>query len=287
MHKSNSKFSLKIISAMLAILGALSLTVSMSLAKQLDSNIPTTLVVFVRSCFGLLFFIPVLINKRQSIARTQNLSLQILRIILVVGAMLCTYYAYRNLPIAFATSIGMTSPIFITMLSAIFLKEKISYTKWALIVLGYAGVLLVIRPTSFILDTGTISALCANLLASFCIIIIKILSRYDSTVTIMLYSNIGISVMACLFNIYGWQALDLSDIKLLLLTGLLGIITQFCSITALKYSTPSFVAPFEYTRIFFALLIGMLIFKEIPDIYMIIGTVTIIFSAYMIVYLKA
>ena len=74
---------------------------------------------------------------------------------------------------------------------------------------------------------------------------------------------------------------------MLLLTGLIGIITQLCSINAIKCSTSSFVAPFEYTRTFFALLIGVLVFGELPNIYMIIGTAIIIGSAYMIVYLKA
>jgi drug/metabolite transporter (DMT)-like permease len=286
MH-NNNKFPTKIISAGLAVLGALSHSVSMSLAKQLDPTIPTTLVVFIRSCFGLLFFLPILINQRQSIVRTKNLPLHVIRVVLVVSAMLCTYYTYRTLPIAFATSIGMTSPIFITILSAILLQESISYTKWCLIFFGYVGVLFVIRPTSFILDGGIGTALLANLLAALCIIIIKILSKYDSIITIMIYSNIGIAIVAFVFNINGWQALGLRDVILLSLTGLLGIITQTCSITALKYSSPSFVAPFEYTRIFFASLIGVLIFQETLNIYMIIGTLIIIFSTYMITYLKA
>ena len=69
--------------------------------------------------------------------------------------------------------------------------------------------------------------------------------------------------------------------------GILGITTQFCSITALKYSSPSFVAPFEYTRIFFAILIGLTVFDEIPDIYTVFGSAAILSSAYMITYLDS
>ena len=117
-------------------------------------------------------------------------------------AMLCTYYTYRNLPIAFATSIGMTSAIFTTALSGLILKEVIGYKKWGLVILGYIGALIVIKPTIFILDTAVITALLANLLAATCIIIIKILSKKNSIITIMLVGNVGIFTVSFLMNHY-------------------------------------------------------------------------------------
>lgn len=274
-------------SAILATLGALSLSISMSLVKHLNPTIPTTLVVFIRTCFGLIFFLPILIGNRKAIVKTKKLPLYVVRIVLTVCSMLCTYYAYRNLPIAFATSIGMSGPLFTTILSIILLKERISFYKWLVIILGYIGVIVVIRPVSFFLDLGTASALLANILAASSIIIVKILSRYDSTITIMLYTNIGIALVSFLFNIQGWQLLGLKDFILISFMGILGITTQFCSITALKHSSPSFVAPFEYTRIFFAIFIGLIIFHEIPDIYTVFGSAAILSSAYIITYLDS
>ncbi len=270
------------ISAILATLGALALSSLMALAKQLHPGIPTALVIFMKSSFGLIFLIPFLISNRKSFVKTKKLPWHILRVTLAASTMLCTYYAYRNLPIAFATSVGMSGPLFTTLLSAILLKENISPLKWLIIILGYIGVIIIIKPTTFLLDFGTASALLANLLAACTIIVVKILSRYDSTLTIMIYSNIGITLLSFVFNINGWQALSLKDLMLLSFIGILSLITQFCSVTALKYSTPSFVAPFEYMRIPFAILIGLIIFDEIPAISTIIGSVIIIFSAYML-----
>ena len=216
----------KSINAALAIIGVLSLSVSMSVAKQLDASIPTVMIVFVRSGFGLLFFIPILIKERHSISRTTNVPLHITRIILGVLAMLCTYYTYRNLPIAFATSIGMTSPIFTTALSGLILKEVIGYKKWGLLILGYIGALIVIKPTSFILDVAIVTALLANLLAAICVIIIKILSRKDSIITIMLFGNVGIFITSCAISIAQWHALTIYEVALLSITGALGLITQ-------------------------------------------------------------
>lgn len=140
-------------------------------------------------------------RERHSLSRTTSMPLHIIRIILDVLAMLCTYYTYRNLPSAFATSIGVTGPIFTTALSGLILKEFIGYKKWVLVILGYIGVLIVIKPTSFILDIAIITALLANLLAAICIIIIKILSRKDLIITIMLFGNVGIFAVFFLVSI--------------------------------------------------------------------------------------
>ena len=276
--------------AILAILAALSFSISMSLAKHLNTDIPTTLVIFIKSCFGLFFFSVLLIKNKILDVKTKKLPLHILRIILNVGGMFCTYYAYRNLPISFATSIGMTGPLFTTILSIIILKERIKFWKWILIIWGYIGIILVIRPTTMVLDIGMLSALLANILAACCIIIVKTLSRYDSTITIMLYSNVGITITLFLLNTHGWSKsldiLDITDVVILSLTGLLGVFTQFCSFSALKHSKPSFLAPFEYTRIFFAIIIGVLVFQESPDLYIIAGSIIIVSSTYLITHLE-
>lgn len=266
---SNLKPSIK--SALLAVVGSLLFSVSTSLAKQLSSEIPTTLVVFIRSCFGLMFFLPVLIFKRDFIIKTQNLPLHILRIIIAFFAILCTYYAYRNLPLAFATSIGMSSPLFTIILSFLILKEKIGLLKLLIVLIGYLGVLMIIKPSTFLLDLGILSSIFANILAASALIILKILSRYDSTITIMFYTNIGIVFVSCMFSLDQWQALNIMDCGVISVIGLLSVIVQFCSINAVKYSSPSFVAPFEFIRFFLANLVGIIIFDETLDFCIIIG----------------
>ena len=273
------------ISATLATIGALSVSIMLALAKNLSPDIPTKFVVFMTSSFCLIFFIPILISNTKTVVKTGMLYFHILRVIIGFAAMICSYYAYRNLPVAFATSIGMSSPLFTTILSVILLKENTNMTKWLIIALGYLGVLILIRPMSFCLDLGTVSAVLSNILSACIIIITKVLSRYDSTVTMMLYANVGATIIAFLFNIHDWHIIAIKDLILLFFMGLLTIIIQLCSITALKYSGPSFIAPFEYTRMFFAILIGLIMFSEIPDICTILGSVVILVSVYTLTYL--
>jgi drug/metabolite transporter (DMT)-like permease len=198
--------------------------------------------------------------------------------------MLCTYYTYRRLPVAFATSLGMTGALFTTILSSIILKDHIGFWKWVVVFIGYLGVLLVIRPTSIMLDLAVITALLANIFASSSIITAKILSKTDSTITIMLYSNILITIFSLILANGSWQVLEAKDLVILSLTGLLGIITQFCAMTALRLCDPSFLAPFEYTRMFWAVWIGFVVFQEVPDSYGVIGSIIIISSTYLLTY---
>lgn len=284
MHWSNTKLK----AALLATFSALALSTSMALARKLGDDIPTTLIVFVRGCFGFIFFLPFFLKNNLAIFKTNRIHLHILRAFLAVSAMLCTYYTYRNLPVAFATSIGMSGAIFTTTLSWFILKDYIGIFRWGLVLLGYMGVIVVIRPTTYLLDIAIITSLLANIFASLSIITAKILSRTDSTITMMLYSNIGIVVVSALISGgQGSELLTSIDWIILSMTGLLGVSAQFALLNAIKLSSPSYIAPFEYTRMVFAILIGFIIFFEVPDMFTIIGSAIIITATYSLTYYES
>ena len=270
--------------ALLATFSALSLSISMSLTKNLSSEIPTSLVVFLRTFLGILFFLPFLLRKRHQLFKTKRPLLHLTRVATSVCAMLCTYFTYRHLPLGFATSLGMTGSLFTTILSILFLQEKVDKTKWFFLVLGYVGAICILKPHRFALEWGILTALLANLLAGSSLILAKILSKEESTLTIMGYTNVGTFVASSLLNINGWQRVALNDLGLLLLIALLGLCSQYSSLTALRSSTPSFLAPFEYTRLVFSFMIGFLFFQEIPDIYVFLGSIIIVTATYCIVY---
>lgn len=279
--------NIKIKGALFAIMAALFLSIMVSLARGLNPDIPTSMLVFVRSCFGLLFFIPFLLKHNLDIFKTKKLHLHIFRACIAVSAMICTYYTYRHLPIAFATSIGMSGALFITTLSSIILGEKVGIYRWGLVILGYMGVVIVIRPTSYIIDFAIITSLLANLFMALAMITAKILSRSDSNITIMVYSNIGIVIVSALALQGNLNMLTMHDMIILSIIGLLGVSAQYIMLSALKLTSPAFIAPFEYTRIIFSTLIGIICFAEIPDIWIFIGSIVIIFATYSLTYLDS
>lgn len=269
------------------LLWALTFSSAMALAKNLDPCVHSLVLLFMKSLFGLIFFSPFLIKAGIHELKTNKLLLQILRGTFISISVACTYYAYRNLPLGLATSIGMTGPLFTALLSILILKEMVSFQKWMLIILGYIGVIIVVRPHEVVIEAGIWTALCANLFAASSIITVKILSRTESTLSIIAYANIITTTVAAIAAFFVWEdALSTKDTIILVVVGGLGILSQFFSVTALRYANPSFLAPFEYMRLCFAIVIGLIFFGETPSLWMFLGSVVIMASTYLITRLE-
>lgn len=276
----------KLIGAGFMLLWALSFSTAMSLAKTLSPDINSLIILFMRYFFGLIFFSPFVISAGFKGFTTSRPLLHLTRVTCVGVSMACAYYAYRHLPLALATSIGMTGPLFTTVLAMIFLRESISYQKWSLIVCGYLGVLVMVRPHEVSIAFGVWVELLANLFAAFSIICVKLLSRTESTLTIMLYANTVTTFVAGLVAFSIWQTPSSQDLMVLMAVGMVGVLSQYCSVTALKYANPSYLAPFEYTRMCFAIPVGYLIFGEVPTFWTLLGSLMIMGATYKLTRLE-
>lgn len=264
----------------LMLLWALSFSIAMALSKVLSPNIPNITMLFMRYLFGFLFFIPFVIKSEIKEFCTSRPALHLTRVIFIILAMTCTYYSYRNLPIALATSIGMTGPLFTTLLAILILKDKVSLSKWGLIFMGYLGVIVIMRPHEISNHSAIFIQFLANLFAALSINCVKLLSRTESTLTIMFYANAATTFIVGFLAYFVWILPDPKDLMILIAIGGLGVFSQFCAVTALKYSNPSFLAPFEYTRLCIAIPIGFFFFGETPTIWMLFGSIIIIGSTY-------
>jgi len=273
-------FSPKLVGAAFMLLWACSFTTAMAFAKTLSPEVDNVILLFMRCFFGLVFFSPFVFRAGFKGFVTSRPLLHLIRVICVGAAMGCTYYAYRNLPLPLATSIGMTGPLFTTVLSIVFLKDSVSLPKWALILFGYLGVIVMVQPHEAPIGMGVWIELLANLFASFSIICVKFLSRTESTLRIMLYANTATTFIAGLVALSVWQTPGLHDLIVLMTIGGLGMFSQYCYVTALRYAQPSYLAPFEYTRLCFAIPIGYTFFQEVPTFWTFFGSLMIIGATY-------
>lgn len=273
-------FSPKLIGAGFMLLWAMLFSTAMALAKSLSPEVDSVVLLFMRYFFGLLFFTPILIQSGKSSVKSSRPLLQLLRVMFVIGAMGCTYYAYRNLPLAFATSLGMTGPLFTTVLSIILLRDSVPLAKWGMIILGYVGVLVMVRPGFVPVNFPVWVELAANLLAASAIVTTKVLSRTDSSVTTMFYTNTVTTFVAGILAYIFWKTPSGGDLLTLVLIGGIGVFSQFSSVNALKYANPSYLAPFEYTRLIFAVPVGLFFFDEIPSVWTFLGSLIIIAATY-------
>ncbi len=265
--------------AVLWIMGwSLSFSIAMSVAKTLGPSVNSVVLTFMRVMFGFLLFSPFYLYQGISVAQTNRFWLHGLRVILSLASVGCTYYAYRSLPIAYATSIGQTAPLITTCLAILLLKDRVSMKDWGVIILGYVGVLIMIRPTAEGLDHATLIALLANLFAGCSIMASKKLTQTESTMTMMFYSGSLMMVFSSVLAVLFWQTPSFEDLIKLSFMGSFGALSQYCHVNALKNASPSFIAPFEYWRLCIAIPIGLLFFDEIPTYFTLIGGVIIIAS---------
>lgn len=257
---------------------------SMSLNKIVDKKIPIEIVVLYRLFFGFCGFLPFIIKKGRNIYKTNVIHLHLLRCLFTALTMVCTYYSYRHLPLAIGTSIGLSGPLFISILAAIFLKERLTPKKIGLILMGYAGVLLVVSPHfSTIYDFQPVGvAILGNISIGFVVLLMKKITQTDSVETTVFYNTtLALLIVACYAapNIY---IPPIFDLKLLIGIGLCGITLQFFYTKAISFEEASFVAPLEYFRAFIAIPVGLVFFHESTNMHQLIGTIIIILSTYIL-----
>jgi drug/metabolite transporter (DMT)-like permease len=266
----------KLVGAMFMLLWALAFSTAMAFAKTLDPETPSLVIVFLRCLFGLMFFMPIAVINKHTSFKTKRPILHMMRIVFVCSSMACTYYAYRHLPLGLATSLGMTAPLITTMLAILILGDNVSWKKWLVIIIGYTGVLIMVRPDVGEIPFAVWIEILANVLAACSILSVKIMTRTESTMTIMLYANVATTALASLAVLGVWEVPKYDDLIALVAIGGLGMFSHYCSASALRYGNPSFLGPFEYTRMCFAIPIGYMFFDEVPTYSMIIGSIVII-----------
>jgi len=261
----------------------------MTLNKMVNPDIPTSLKVLIRSSFGLMFFSPIIIKEGLSVLRSKNTKLQLIRIILMSMAMGGTYFTYSNLPFTIATSIGFTSPIFTAVLSYFILKDRLAFGQWVAIIVGYAGVLLITNPQGGI-TSAIYVAIFSNIITGLGVILTKQLTAIDSRNTIVILGNVGVVCITSIWSLVYWLiSLNLqglgpivwalpnwNDLALLMGMGFLGAFSQMSYITALSYASPSFLSPFEYSRLIIVVPISLAFGEAFPQQQEIIGIIVII-----------
>ncbi len=276
----------KLMGAGFMLLWALTFSSAMAFAKTLSPEVDSIIILFMRYFFGFIFLSPFFIQKGFHGFATKRLPLHFTRVLLVVAAMGCTYYAYRNLPLALATSIGMTGPLFTTLLSIILLKDHVSFRKWGVILFGYLGVVVMIRPHEMPVSLGVWIELLANLFAALVIICTKLLSRTESTVTLMLYVTTATTFVTGILALSIWKTPSPHDLMTLVAVGAFGVTSQYSYVSALKYANPSYLAPFEYTRLCFAVPVGYFFFEETPTLWTLLGSFMIVAATYGLTWLE-
>lgn len=264
-----------------------SFSTSMTMTKFLSNEIAPPMIVLTRLIAGWVVILPLMLKEGWLNLKSTQLPLHFIRVCFMLLAMMCTYYAYTHLELAFAISIGFTGPLITTILAAIILNDKVTKTQFLLIIIGYLGVLVMVRPQNIEYNNAILVALGANFFAGCMALTVKKLTETDSPLQMLAYSY-SIAVIILLFAApFFWKTPCIGDLKILAALGCTGSFSYYCLTKALQRAPASAVAPFEYSKLLIATPIGIFLFEEIPSYYTIAGSIIIIIAGFFLTYTHA
>ena len=255
--------------------------------KFLSDDLHPIIICFYRSLMGLILITPFVVRNNFRALQTKNMRLQIFRASINVISMICWFSAIGMMHFEKATALGFTTPLFTTVLAVIVLGEVIRFHRTAALLLGFIGIIIIIRPGYVPFEFGTILMLVASFSFSFVLIFVKKLSATDSSITIIFYHLLYMTPVFFILSLFYWENINLNQLIIFTLMGASGLLSHWCLAQAFKMSDTTFVMPLQFTKLIWASLIGLFLFAEQPDIWTWVGGVIIFISVVYITYREA
>ena len=270
---------------LLANLAVIIFTLMDGLVKIVAEKYPIGQIVFFRN---LCAFLPVLwfISRSggMSLLRTRRPWAHIIRGIVGVSAMASFFLSYKLLPLSEAIAIGLSAPIFITLLSVPFLGEKVGMRRAIAIAIGFIGVLFMTRPDINGFGWGAWVAIFSAILYAFAMIAIRKLGKSESSLTIVFYFTLFAMFTSGLSLPWQWNNPDTKGLILLIVIGMMGGFGQIAITTAIKSAPVSIIAPFDYMALVYGMIIGNIFWDEQPSFHLLLGAALVIGSGLYILW---
>ena len=253
-------------------------------AAQYDSNVYT--IGFFRFFFGFLIILPYLVTKKFNTYKTKNLKFYIIRGAFNIPVMILGFGALVYVPLEQFKAMHFLSPIIVVLLSFIIFREQLYRFRIFALIIGFLGMLIIVRPGYVDFNIGTIMILVSLTFWSFIIIISKFVSKDDSPITMVTYQYTLMTIFAFPLAIYFWQMPSLISILLVFIAAASGTILHLCLGLAYKYADLSVTQPIWFTGLIFGSGFGYFVFNEIPDFWTWIGGIVVFSSVLVITYFE-
>ena len=265
-------------------LSTVAFSIMHGLVRFVSEVLPPFQIAFFRNIFGLAFLFPLLMRSRFAVLRTKRIGLHALRGVINMVAMLMFFTALSISPIAKVTALGFTAPIFMAILAVLVLGERFRIYRWVAIFSGFVGMLIILQPGLLAIDTGALLVTTSAALWAVAMVIIKIQSRTESSLTIVAYMGIFLGVFSIAPALWVWQPFGLQTLGWMVLIGLFGSIAQMAISQSLKETDPTALMPFDFLKLIWTAMIGAWFFAEIPDLHTWIGATVIFLSGLFIAF---
>ncbi len=252
--------------------------------KATGDHIPLFQVVFFRNFFALLPLFLVIYFYKLEIKSINNVKMHIARAILGISAMSLFFISLRYVHLVEMQTVSFSSVFFISILSVIFLGEKIGYRRIIAIVFGFIGVVIILEPNQNIFSNYSILPLIASLFLSFAVIALKkILKTNNNILSVWVFTMMCTLISLCFYN-QSWIWPNNLDLLFMISSGVLGFIAQICLTKSFQLADASLLAPLDFSSVIWSFFLGYLFFNEILTSNILIGGTIVLLSVGYIFY---
>ena len=270
---------------MLFMLGSgLCFVAVIGLVRNLEGELPAAQASFLRYLIGLIFFIPYFFRFSRFEIRQSNLKRYIVRSLFHALGVVFWFYAMSKLPVAEVTAIGYLTPVFVTIGAVIFFKEKISFWRIGAIVLAFLGVLIILRPGFQNFVFGHAAQIGATIFFAGSYLMVKELTRTESATNIVAIMTLFVTVALAPFAVLVWVPPSFLEIIALALVAFFATLGHFFMTKALELAPLVVVQPVTFLQLLWATLLGIVVFGEAVDVFVLTGGCLIIVSITLISY---
>ena len=267
----------------LKLISALLFAAMSALVRQLGDVAPVGQMVFFRSAFAIL---PVVViyairGELSTAVRTSRPLGQLGRGLLSVCGMFTNFSALTRLPLADATAISFASPLITVALAAIVLKERVRIYRWSAVLIGFVGVVVMLAPhfdigayagaAGAVGAVGSVYAVMSAVCNAGTVIQTRRLTQSETTSSIVFYFSLVCAIAGALTLPFAWHSPTGPELTALIALGLLGGLAHILLTESYRYAAASVVAPFDYSAMLWALLLGYWLFGELPDTLVYLG----------------
>lgn len=264
--------------------GVLCLCANDAMAKTLTMHYAPLQIVFIRHLLALpMIGVAAVLLRGPAVLRTRHLGTHAVRGLLLVGGAWTFFLGISFLPLAEATSLVFSAPIFITALSVPLLREHVGWRRWAAVAVGFAGVLIVVRPGTAAFQPASLVVMLTALIYALIMIGARWIDRREDIWTMMFYVVLFPLLFSALAQPFLWRPPQPGHLPLFLGMAVLGTLGLTLITQAFRMAPAAIVAPFDYTALIWASLFGWLFWGEVPALWTYAGAAVIIASGIYIV----
>jgi len=261
-----------------AFFSACFFAVMVACIKIASSELPPIQLVFLRSFIGLIIIIPFILPRGISFIKTSIFHMHVFRGLISISAMTCLYFAVANIGLSEATLLNAASPLFIALLAVPILNERINMRTFCILIIGFIGVILILKPGTSMFTFAAIIGLCSGFFIACAKILIRYMARTEPVIRTVFYFSIFSTFYSGIAMFWFWQTPTIFDLSIMILAGVCATGGQTLLTYAFTNNEASTVSPFTYVTVLIATLFGWIGWNEIPDIGSGVGTIFIIGS---------